>query len=54
VVRADPKDQDTVLVEAMDPEVLVEVTGEPELRPVADDVTTKLRAAIDSLDASVS
>jgi hypothetical protein len=28
----------------MDPEVLVDVTGEPELRPVADDVTTKMRA----------
>jgi len=49
VVRADPHDPDTVLVEAMDPEVLVDVTGEPELRPVADDVATKLQAAIDSL-----
>jgi uncharacterized protein (DUF302 family) len=50
VVRADPKDEDTVLVEAMDPQVLVDVTGEGELRPVADEVTTKLQAAIDSLD----
>lgn len=49
VVRADPADEHTVLVEAMDPQMLVDVTGEAELRPVADDVTTKLRAAIDSL-----
>ena len=51
VVRADPKTEDTVLVEAMDPQVLVDVTGEAELRPVADEVATKLRAAIDSLSA---
>ena len=51
VVRADPKTKDTVLVEAMDPQVLVDVTGEAELRPVADEVATKLRAAIDSLSA---
>jgi hypothetical protein len=36
----------------MDPQVLVDVTGEPELRPVADDVTAKLQAAIDSLDSA--
>ena len=52
VVRADPKDENVVLVEAMDPEVLVDVTGEPELRQVADDVTTKLQAAVDSLAGS--
>ena len=51
VVRADPKTKDTVLVEAMDPQVLVDVTGEAELPPVADEVATKLRAAIDSLGA---
>jgi len=54
VVRADPKDEGTVLVEAMDPQVLVDVTGEGALRPVADEVTTKLQAAIDSLGLSVS
>ena len=51
IVRADPMTEDTVLVEAMDPQVLVDVTGEAELRPVADEVATKLRAAIDSLSA---
>jgi uncharacterized protein (DUF302 family) len=51
VVRADPTSEDTVLVEAMDPQVLVDVTGEAELRPVADEVATKLRAAIDAIGA---
>jgi uncharacterized protein (DUF302 family) len=49
VVRTDPEDENTVLVEAMDPQVLVDVTGAAELRPVADEVATKLQAAIDSL-----
>lgn len=49
VVRADPDDDDAVIVEAMDPQVLVEVSGEDALRPVADEVTARLRAAIDAL-----
>ncbi|MGV0792417.1 DUF302 domain-containing protein [Mycolicibacterium sp. XJ1819] len=49
VVRRDPDDADTVLVEAMDPQLLVRVTGEDALRPVADEVTAKLQNAIDSL-----
>jgi hypothetical protein len=49
VVRTNPKADGTVLVEAMDPQVLVDVTGEVELRPVADELATKLQAAIDSL-----
>lgn len=52
VVRADRDDADTVLVEAMDPQVLVDVTGEPQLSPVADEVAAKMQAAIDSLGAS--
>ena len=51
VVRADPDDEGTQIVDAMNPQLLVDVTGEPELRPVADQVTTKLQAAIDSLGA---
>ena len=46
---ADPADEAAVLVEAMDPQVLVDVTGEEQLKPVADEVAAKLRAAIDSL-----
>jgi hypothetical protein len=48
-VRADPDDPDTVIVEAMDPGILVEVTGEPALKAIADEVTAKLGAAIASL-----
>ena len=49
VVRADRDHAGTVLVEAMNPAMLVEVTGEPALRPVSEEVTVKLAAAIDSL-----
>ena len=51
VVRTDPDDEGIQIVDAMNPQLLVDVTGEPELRPVADQVTTKLQAAIDSLGA---
>jgi uncharacterized protein (DUF302 family) len=49
VVRRDPGDTATVHVEAMNPQLLVELTGEAKLRPVADEVTAKLQSAIDSL-----
>ena len=49
VVRADAQNKDVTRVEAMDPQLLVDVTGEDELRPVADAVATKLRAALDAL-----
>ena len=52
VVRSDPDEEGTVLVEAMDPQVLVQVTGEPGLKTVADEVGAKVRAAIDSLGGS--
>ena len=48
VVRRDPDDT-TVHVEAMNPQLLVEVTGDAKLRPVADEVSAKLQSAIDSL-----
>jgi uncharacterized protein (DUF302 family) len=48
VVRADGQ---TTLVQALDPQVMVSVTGRPELKPVADDAATRLRAALDSLTA---
>lgn len=49
VVRENPAEDGTVLVEAMNPQLLVQVTDQPELQPVADEVTAKLQAAIDSL-----
>jgi uncharacterized protein (DUF302 family) len=52
VVRADRADDGSVIVEAMNPQILVEVTGEPALREIADEVTSKMQAAIDSLHAT--
>ncbi|MFF0542070.1 DUF302 domain-containing protein [Nocardia thailandica] len=49
VVRRDPGDPGTVIVEAIDPELMVRVTGEPALEPVATEATTRLRAALDAL-----
>lgn len=49
LVRADPADPKVVIVEAMNPSILVEVTGEPALKEIADEVTAKLGAAISSL-----
>ena len=49
VVRTDPDDDTRVLVEAMNPQLLVQVTGDPALQEVADEVTAKLRAAIQAL-----
>lgn len=49
VVRSDP-DGDAVLVEAMDPQLMVEVTGEAgALQEVADQASARLQAAIGAL-----
>jgi LmbE family N-acetylglucosaminyl deacetylase len=47
VVRADGPD--ATLVQALDPQIMVQVTGKPELKDVADEATTRLRAALDTL-----
>ncbi|MFC8717861.1 DUF302 domain-containing protein [Kitasatospora sp. NPDC057198] len=47
VLRAVP---DGVLVEAMDPQLMVRFTGRPELAEVADEAAVRLRAALASLD----
>ena len=52
VVRTDPADDARVLVEAMDPQLLVQVTGDPALQEVADEVAGKLRAAIETLGSA--
>ncbi|OBF59615.1 ABC transporter [Mycobacterium sp. 852002-53434_SCH5985345] len=52
LVRADPGDPGTVIVEAMDLGLLVEVTGEPALIAIAAEITENLRAAIASLTES--
>jgi uncharacterized protein (DUF302 family) len=37
------------VIEALDPQVMVGVAGEPSLQPVADEAAGRLRAALDSL-----
>lgn len=49
VVRTDPVAQDTVIVDAMDPQVMVQVAERPGLQAVADDAAARLRAAIEAL-----
>jgi uncharacterized protein (DUF302 family) len=46
VVRAT---QDGTAVEALDPQVMVTLTGRPELKPVADEVARRLAAALAEL-----
>lgn len=52
IVRRDPADAGAVIVEAMDPEVMVQVTGDSELEPIATEAAAKLRDAIDALTKS--
>lgn len=49
VVRSDPAQEGSVIVDAMDPQIMVQVADEPGLREVADDAAAKLHAAIDAL-----
>ncbi len=52
VVRADPANPTTVIVEGLNPNVLVEVTGEAALKAIADGFSAELQAAIDALTAA--
>jgi uncharacterized protein (DUF302 family) len=47
VVRAHGEDR--TLVQALDPQVMIDVPERDELRPVADEAGTRIRAALDSL-----
>ena len=50
VVRADTAGQgDTVIVEAMDPQIMVQVADQRGLQEIADEAATKLHAAISAL-----
>src|SRR5712691_3485879 len=49
VVRAEAGQ---MVIEALDPQTMVAVTGQPSLQPVADQAAARLRAAIDSLQDS--
>ena len=48
-VRADVDSDNTVIIDAMDPQVMVQLSDQPGLREVADEAATKLRAAIKAL-----
>jgi uncharacterized protein (DUF302 family) len=50
VVRSDPAQHGTVIVEAMDPQLMVRVVDQPGLQEVADEAAAKLRAAIGALN----
>jgi uncharacterized protein (DUF302 family) len=49
VVRTDASG---TVVEALDPQMMVTVTGEPALRPVAEEAAGRLRAALAALPAA--
>ncbi|WP_241385718.1 DUF302 domain-containing protein [Rhodococcus sp. CH91] len=49
VVRTDPDAPERVVVDAMNPQMMVQVADQPGLAEVADDATAALQAAIDSL-----
>jgi len=49
VIRADAGQ---TVVEALDPQLMVTVTGEPALKPVADEAAIRLRAALAVLPAT--
>jgi uncharacterized protein (DUF302 family) len=51
VVRAG---SDGTIVEALDPQVMVTLTGRPELKPVADEVSARLAAALAQLTKAAS
>jgi len=49
VIRADAGQ---TVVEALDPQLMVTVTGEPAVQPVADEAASRLRAALATLPAT--
>ncbi|MGV0624900.1 DUF302 domain-containing protein [Mycolicibacter minnesotensis] len=49
VVREDPQQPGTVLVEAMNPGLMAQVVDNPALAPIADEVSAKMRTVIDTL-----
>ena len=51
VVRADTSAENTIIIDAMNPALMVSVAEEQGLCEVADEATTKLQAAIDALTA---
>ncbi|MGH3562246.1 MAG: DUF302 domain-containing protein [Mycobacterium sp.] len=53
VVREDPQQPATVHIEAMNPQLMAQVVDNPALVAIADQVTEKIRNAIDTLAAEL-
>ncbi|MBF0660802.1 MULTISPECIES: DUF302 domain-containing protein [unclassified Rhodococcus (in: high G+C Gram-positive bacteria)] len=49
VVRRDPENDDVIIIDAMNPQIMVQVADTEGLREVAEDAAAKLAAAIDAL-----
>jgi len=49
VVRKDPDDPDAVIVDAMDPRLMIDVSKEPGLKPIALTVTELLQEALEDV-----
>lgn len=54
VIRQDPADPNTVHIEAMNPQLMAQVIDNPELAPIAEQVTEKIRNTIDTLAGELS
>lgn len=54
VVREDADSPATVHIEAMNPQLMVQVVDNPALVPIADQVTEKIRNTIDTLARELS
>ncbi|OBJ71441.1 DUF302 domain-containing protein [Mycobacterium sp. 1274756.6] len=52
VVRRDPAAADTVIVDAMNPALMADLTDVPEVRAVAEEVTGLLQNALQSIAAT--
>lgn len=42
------------IIEALDPQAMITIAGEPSLQPVADEAASRLRAALKSLDETLA
>lgn len=49
VVREDPQDDTRIHIDAMNPGLMAQVIDNPALAPIAEQVTQKIRATIDTL-----
>ena len=49
VVRTGPE---VTIVEALNPQLMAEVTGQPSIQPVADEATARIRAALAAIGAA--